>query len=493
MCRPVGTGAQHFMSNLIGRSIGAYRVEKKIGEGGNSDVYLALDTVNKQIVALKVLRLEHHSDRKQVERFWRGGHSARALQHPYIVPVHDAGLADSRYYIAMEYMEGRSIEDVLAEQNGPIARPLTLHYLEQIAEAVDYAHSRGVIHRDIKPSNILLSADRRTAYLTDFGIALLTGQETVTSSGSFIGTPEYISPEQIKGYKADVRSDIYSLGVTAYQMLSGKLPFDGPPVTILYQHINTPPPSIRRVNGRLPTGIDRPINKSLAKKPERRYQSAAAFVRDLHGATAGRPAGWRLWGGLALVAILVVSLGFWAAGGRNGAISPTVVVTREVSPAPGEVVQPPVVTSTPIPTVVPTSTTVAPATTAPTARPSRTPPTSTETPRPASATPAAGVLQLLVPADGADIRAAFGRQTFRWSWDQPLADDQSFELRFFPEGSDDFLAPFGWRKESRADDVDLNNLPAGTYRWRVLVVRGIDGILQEEIAVSEPFILVWGR
>lgn len=483
------------MPNLIGRAVGVYQVVKKIGEGGNSDVYLARDTAHgNQPVALKVLRLEHHADPKKVARFWQSGHTARNLAHEHIVRVRDAGLADARYYIAMDYMTGRSVEDVLAQGKEALHWKATLHYVEQVAAALDFAHSKGVIHRDIKPSNILLSEDRKTAYLTDFGIALLTGRETSTHSGTLVGTPEYISPEQIQGRTADRRSDIYSLGVTAYQMLSGQLPFDGPAVTVLYNHVHTPPPPIRRVNRDLPPGIARPINRALAKDPARRYATAGEFARDLRRAAVGGP-NRTLWAGLGAVALVILLL-VVVPRFANPATTNLVVTRAVTATAPAVIAAGPTdtvaagATSTLVPAARATSTGRPPATDPPpTSRPTTAGAAApaTTTPAPAENTP-----RLLAPADGADLARVAARQRFRWEWERPLAADESFELRFYPAGNEPFLAPFGWHKENSIE-VDLNNLPAGAYQWSVAVVRGADGNWEGDVAESAKQGLTWGR
>jgi len=480
------------MSSLIGRAIGVYRIERKIGEGGNSDVYLALDTAQNRRVALKVLRLEHHSDRKKIERFWRSGHSARALNHPHIVPVYDAGMADARYYIAMAYMEGHSIEDLLGEYRGAVPWAISAHYLKQIAEAIDYAHRHGVIHRDIKPSNILLSADRQNAYLTDFGIALLTGRETLTEFGALVGTPEYISPEQVRGQTADARSDVYSLGITAYQMMSGTLPFDGAPAVVLYNHVHTPPPSVRQANRKLPGGIVRPINRALAKEPSRRYQTATAFVSDLQQAAARRPPSRSLVMGL----VAAVLLGLWLAFSLLGGDPPATAATptdRPTTPAAAGAVAH-IATSTAAPTTRPTSTARPRPTTTATPGATRTRPPATPNPAPATAPPrpAAASVDLLAPPARAVVPSDQAVQTFRWEWKRPPAEDESFELRFYKSGSKTYDAPFGWHKEPYAE-INLNNLTPGKYTWVVAVVRGRDGKWEEDITVSEPFELDWGR
>lgn len=482
------------MSNLIGRNIGVYRIEKKLGEGGASDVYLAQDTANNRPVALKVLRLEHQGDPKKVERFWISGHGARQLRHPFIVPVYDAGMADSRYYVAMEYMEGQSIEDLLQQQGGPLPYATTLHYLDQIAEAVDYAHSRGVIHRDIKPSNILLTRDRQTARLTDFGIALLTGQKTVTESGALTGTPEFIAPEQIRGQKAGPRSDIYSLGITAYQMLTGKVPFEGQPVTVLYNHLNTPPPSVTRLNSKLPAGVAGPIKRALAKEPQHRYPTAKAFSQDLRQAAGGRRSAGAVWLGLLALVAAVLAGAFFLFRPPGGEEPTPTTVAALVTPGGSPVVsvtptlaligEP---TSTAGAVVVPTETDAAPPT--PSRTPGQAPPPATS----AAATPAAADgPRLVAPANGSEVFAGDSVQTFRWQWGRALAENEHIELRFYRDGSAEFEAPFGWHKET-AIEVNLSNLPAGTYRWRAVVVRGQDGNLEAEVAASEPFTLVWGR
>jgi serine/threonine-protein kinase len=433
-------------------------------------------------------------------RFWNGGQAARALKHAHIVPVHDADLADSRYYIAMEYMAGKSIEDLLHETGKPVPLENTVHYLGQIAGAIDFAHKGGIVHRDIKPSNILLSRDRRNAYLTDFGVAQLTGQTMKTAFGTLIGTPEYMSPEQIEGQQVDARSDIYSLGVTAYHMLTGALPFDGHPATVLYNHVHTTPPPVRRANDRLPADVDRCIAKALAKQPNRRYDSAAAFAGDLRRALrpGPRPAPrtrWGLWAGLLLLAVAIGALALLLPR-ITAAPPPTIIIAVDVTATPDEgggIVTP--VTSTVAPTLDPTSTTRPEPTVEPTGRPTIAPTAAGETATPPpAATPTAGALRLLSPADGADIPANAGSgQTFSWQWNRPLADDESFELRFFPLDGGPYLAPFGWRRENFADDIDLHNLPAGGYSWVVAVVRGTDGVWEADVTESAPFQLTWGR
>lgn len=501
------------MSNLLGRQIGPYTIKRRIGGGSHSDVYLAEDTANgNRQVALKVLRLEFSADADKVKRFWDGGHAARSLRHPHVVPIYDAGLADAHYYIAMEHMEGLSMEDLVQQSGGqPVAPEHAIRYLEQIAGAIDFAHSRGVIHRDIKPSNILLSKDRRNAFLADFGVAKLTGQATKTEYGTLIGTPEYMSPEQILGHKVDARSDIYSLGVTTYHMLTGKLPFDGMAVSVLYNHVNTPPPSVRSANRRLSTAVNRPIARALAKQPDRRYASAMAFVTDLRrslgmavgtpqpqaAAPAARRSQWWLWGALGLLLVALAAVFLLTRGGGTGPI----IVTRDVTATPGGgLIDNPGVTSTIAPTTEPTST----ARPEPTAAPSLTaPPRFTTTPGTGGGTivptatpvaPAPEELRLFSPADGASIPGDRGTsQEFSWEFDRPLASNESFELRFTPVEGGDYQAPFGWRKESRVTDINLNNLPAGSYNWVVVVVRGVNGVWEADVAVSPPSRLTWGQ
>lgn len=496
------------MSNLIGRRIGAYVVKSRIGGGSHSDVYLAEDTAhgNRQ-VALKVLRLEYNAEPDKVKRFWDGGHAARALQHEHIVPFYDAGLADSHYYIAMEHMAGRSLEDLLQESGQPVPPTLAIQYLDQIAGAVDFAHQRGIIHRDIKPSNILLSKDRRNACLTDFGVAKLTGQATKTEYGTLIGTPEYMSPEQILGHPVDARSDIYSLGVTAYHMLTGKLPFDGMAVSVLYNHVNTPPPSVRSANKRLSAALNRPIAKALDKQPDRRYASAAAFVADLQQAIGmpsrakaapkpqpARPAPSRrmIWAIAALALVVVAAILLTTRGGEPI----TVIVTRNVTmtPVPGAVAAA-MVTSTIAPTPRPTSTARAGAAATPGATATRATATPRKTEAPPRATePETEKLRLLSPVDGANIPGDRGLgQVFSWEFDRAVAANESFELRFFPVEGGGYLAPFGWRKESRISDINLSALPPGSYNWVVAVVRGVDGNWEADVIVSRPFRLTWGQ
>jgi len=500
------------MSNLIGRRIGAYVIKSRIGGGSHSDVYLAEDTAHgNRLVALKVLRLEYNAEPDKVKRFWDGGHAARALQHEHIVPFYDAGLADSHYYIAMEHMAGRSLEDLLQESGQPVPPTLAIRYLDQIAEAIDFAHLRGIIHRDIKPSNILLSKDRRNACLTDFGVAKLTGQTTKTEYGTLIGTPEYMSPEQILGRPVDARSDIYSLGVTAYHMLTGKLPFDGMAVSVLYNHVNTPPPSVRSANKSLSAALNRPIAKALDKQPDRRYASASAFIADLQRATGmpgrvkavdkpqpARPAPSRriVWAIAALALIVVAAILLTTRGGEPI----TVIVTRNVTATPGSgAAVTAMVTSTVAPTPRPTSTARAGATATPGATTTRATVTPAAgqgiEPPPQSATVApAGKLRLSSPVDGANIPRDRGSgQVFSWEFDRAVAANESFELRFFPVEGDGYLAPFGWRKESRISDINLSALPPGSYNWVVAVVRGVDGNWEADVIVSQPFRLTWGQ
>ncbi|MBO9309432.1 MAG: serine/threonine protein kinase, partial [Chloroflexi bacterium] len=260
-------------SRFVGRTLGQYTLEAPLGKGSTASVYRAYQASMDRYVAIKVMTPEIADDPNFVERFQREARIIGKLEHPHILPVIDFGASDGIYYIVMRYMEGGSLDDRLRQRRLRIDE--IAHYLDQIASALDYAHQRGVIHRDLKPSNVLLDrADN--CYLTDFGIARVEGAERrLTVTGSVMGTPAYMSPEQAMGKPLDGRSDIYSLGVMLYEMVTGRLPFTADTAAaLIFQHVYELPPSARQFAPELPEAIDALFNRALAKTPEARHSTA---------------------------------------------------------------------------------------------------------------------------------------------------------------------------------------------------------------------------
>ena len=271
-------------SNLTGYSLGQYQILDEIGRGGMSVVYKAWQPTLQRYVALKVLVAHLAGDAEFVQRFQQEAIVAANLNHPNIVTVYDVAQESGYLYIAMEYVEGRSLEQVV-EEEGALPLPRTVHLLRQVADALDCAHQRQFVHRDVKPSNILVTADERVI-VTDFGIAKAMHGSGVTSvltqSSSVIGTPAFMSPEHIQGHEVDYRTDLYSLGIVCYQMLSGLLPFDGTTTArIFHAQVNNPPPSIRQSNPTIPEPVESALNRMLAKDPADRFPNAGAFVDAL--------------------------------------------------------------------------------------------------------------------------------------------------------------------------------------------------------------------
>jgi len=271
------------------QSLGRYRVLRRIGKGGMGDVWLAEDPSLHRQVAIKTLPTHSQNDREFVLRFAREAQAAAALNHPHILSIHDFGEqplsnGQSITYIVMPYISGGSLADKIIGYTASNTRMLeqeAIFYLQQTAEAIDYAHSQGVVHRDIKPGNILLRPDN-WLLLADFGIArILASQEQMTQAGVGIGTPEYMAPEQAQG-KAEAASDNYSLAVIAYQLFTGHLPFTGDTgYAITIQHILTPPPSPHEYNPNLSAAFETTLLQGLAKEPQQRPSSAQAFVVEL--------------------------------------------------------------------------------------------------------------------------------------------------------------------------------------------------------------------
>jgi len=267
-------------SDLINRTFDKrYVIKRKLGSGGMADVYLAEDQELGRRVALKLLDDRHAADEQFVERFRREAQSAAGLSHPNIVSIFDRGYAEDTYYIAMEYLDGRTLKELLV-RNGPTPVPIAIDYARQILSALSFAHRNGIVHRDIKPHNIIVGPDGRLK-VTDFGIAR-SGASQMTEAGSIVGTAQYLSPEQARGAPVDPRSDLYSLGIVLYEMLTGKVPFTGEtPVEIAMKHLSQvpePPSSLRKD---VPHDLDAVVMRALAKDPEQRYSSAEEMDADL--------------------------------------------------------------------------------------------------------------------------------------------------------------------------------------------------------------------
>jgi beta-lactam-binding protein with PASTA domain/predicted Ser/Thr protein kinase len=256
-----------------------YVIKRKLGSGGMADVYLAEDQELGRRVALKLLDDRHASDEQFVERFRREAQSAAGLNHPSIVSIFDRGYAEGTYYIAMEFLDGRTLKELLVK-NGPTPIPIALDYARQILGALAFAHRNGIVHRDIKPHNIVVGGDGRLK-VTDFGIAR-SGASQMTEAGSIVGTAQYLSPEQARGAPVDPRSDLYSLGIVLYEMLTGKVPFTGDtPVEIAMKHLSQVPEPPSKLRKDVPHDLDAVVMRALAKDPEQRYSSAEEMDADL--------------------------------------------------------------------------------------------------------------------------------------------------------------------------------------------------------------------
>jgi eukaryotic-like serine/threonine-protein kinase len=266
---------------------GRYRVIRRLGSGGMANVYLAEDEELGRRVAIKVLDEKHATDEQFVERFRREAKNAASLSHPNIVSIYDRGEAEGTYYIAMEYIEGRSLKELIVAR-GPLPIDRAVAYTRQILGAVRFAHKKGIVHRDIKPHNVLVDTDGRLK-VTDFGIAR-AGASQMTEAGSIIGTAQYLSPEQARGAPVDQRSDLYSVGIVLNEMLTGSVPFTGDtPVEIAMKHISAvpQPPSTERPD--VPEDLDLVVLRALAKDPRERFQSAEEMDAELGRVAAGLP------------------------------------------------------------------------------------------------------------------------------------------------------------------------------------------------------------
>jgi len=264
---------------------GRYRILRKLGSGGMANVYLAEDEDLGRRVAIKILNDRYANDELFVERFRREAKSAAGLSHPNIVSIYDRGEAEGTYYIAMEVIEGRSLKELILTR-GPLPIGQAIAYTLEVLEALRFAHRHGIIHRDVKPHNILIGERLK---VTDFGIAR-AGASQMTEAGSIMGTAQYLSPEQARGAPVTASSDLYSIGIVLYEMLTGKVPFTGDSaIEIAMKHLNEVPRPPSKIRPEIPEELDQVVLRALAKAPEDRYQTAEEFAEDLHRVEAGLP------------------------------------------------------------------------------------------------------------------------------------------------------------------------------------------------------------
>jgi tetratricopeptide (TPR) repeat protein/tRNA A-37 threonylcarbamoyl transferase component Bud32 len=274
-------------ANLVGRTLGGYRIIEQIGRGGMAIVYKAYEPALDRYVAIKVLPQYFAHDKDFAARFEREAKAVAQLDHPNILPIYGAGYDADLNYIVMRYVEAGTLKAMLAE---PLDLKTSAYILGQIGRALEYAHRRGMVHRDVKPANVLM-ADDNWVLLTDFGLArMVESSVQLTKSGVGVGTPAYMSPEQGQGKKVDARTDVYSMGVVLYEMVTGKVPYDADtPMAIVIKHISAPLPLPRQAVPGLPESVERVILKAMAKTADDRFQTALEMVEALDKAVAGVP------------------------------------------------------------------------------------------------------------------------------------------------------------------------------------------------------------
>lgn len=272
------------MASMVGKSLkDRYFITSLIQEGGMSYVYLAEDVINKKQVAVKIMKDETFSDPLNIARFQREARACAALRHSNIVEIYDIDDYKGKPYIIMEYVESKSLKDLLITR-GTFSPLEACDIVYQLADALMHAHEHGVVHRDIKPQNVMMQYDGGVKLL-DFGIATITDAPNITQKDMVVGSVHYMAPEVLKGKGASPKSDIYALGITFFELLSGKQPFtDNSPVNIAMKQIEEPLPSIRKIRNDVSIKIEKVINKACQKNPDSRYQSMKALKHDLQSA-----------------------------------------------------------------------------------------------------------------------------------------------------------------------------------------------------------------
>jgi serine/threonine-protein kinase len=267
--------------------IGAFRVEGLLGKGGMASVFRAVQVRLDRPVALKVLSPALAADEKFFERFKIEGINAARLDHPNVVPIYEAGEDAGYAFLAMKLIDGETFSSVIA-RNRPLDADHALRVLTDVARALDYAHSMGCVHRDVKPANVMI--DRAgNVFLSDFGLSKDMGSRGITATGQWMGTAEYMAPEQAAGHAIDYRADLYALGCVAFECLTGDPPYlASNPLAVMMAHANADIPSVTQRNRTLPSGIDLVVHRAMSKDPADRYPAALAFVDSLRAAAEGR-------------------------------------------------------------------------------------------------------------------------------------------------------------------------------------------------------------
>ena len=274
-------------NTLIGQTLGKYDIIESVGSGGMAEVYRALQQPLEREVAIKVLHPHLVANEDLQNRFFREAKAIASLRHPHIIQIYDYDVSGETYFMAMEFLRGKSLEDYITQiyeesvQMPPIPVQDALKIASDIASALDYSHKHGMVHRDVKPANIMRTAEGHVI-LTDFGIATMLNATRITRDGSTSGTPAYMSPEQALGQQGDHRSDIYSLGAVLYELVTGQQPFESDTLYgLIMKQVNEPPPPPTAINPTLSPLVERVIEKAMAKDPEQRYQTAAEFAADI--------------------------------------------------------------------------------------------------------------------------------------------------------------------------------------------------------------------